>query len=161
MNEEIKARRKNYTAEKIAPWMKIDEEKTKMKVGPLQTLVDPLDSGKGEIFELNPSFISMKFHGKKLQGYYIWKKKESTEIFKKSLLPKTKEKEEKIETTDPETQKALSELLKILTGQAQIHLNKEREKIREDEKKEEEREVSLQLKKKKIEVMKKWLKENQ
>jgi len=84
---EIKARRK--TCKEIMEWINIRGEHKFMKVGPLGTFVDAVDTGKIEIYEMTPDFMSMKFFGEKLTGYFIYKRKpDGEEIFMKSQLPK-------------------------------------------------------------------------
>jgi len=82
-----KVKRKDQTPEKMASWMEIDKKKV-VKVGPLSTIVDPIDAGKAEILEKSPTFISLKLHGK-LKGYFVWKKSNGTEIFMRSKTPQT------------------------------------------------------------------------
>lgn len=99
--EEIKTKRKK--CKEIKTWMGIKKEHTFMKVGYLHTYVDPIDSGKAEIYELTPDFISMKFFGKKLKGYWVYRKKATGEqVFLKSRLPKAKSSWE-LSTGDPST----------------------------------------------------------
>jgi len=109
VEEPIRARKKQYSPEKIKPWMEISKPHKFMLVGPLPTYVDPLDKGKVEIFNMSPTFISMKLHGSKLKGYFIWKKTETDQVFMKSKLPKTEEKSDndEIEETFKEVLKAL------------------------------------------------------
>ncbi|RLJ09965.1 MAG: hypothetical protein DRP15_01725 [Candidatus Aenigmatarchaeota archaeon] len=58
----------------IEKWMAIDKPKTKMMVADLVTYVTPIDEGTVNIIEYNPpSFISMEFHGEKLEGYFVYR----------------------------------------------------------------------------------------
>jgi len=89
IEEWIKAKRK--TCKEIKEWMTIDKEHTMKMVGPLVTFVDPIDKGKAEVFEMTPDFMSMKFHGDKLIGYFVYKRNpDGDQIFIKSKLPKAK-----------------------------------------------------------------------
>jgi len=150
VDEEIKVKRKDYTPEKIKPWMDIKEKKI-VKVGPLTTHIESMDMGKAEIFEMNPTFISMKFHGKKLSGYFIWKKTEDKQVFMKSRLPKAEEKGESIKESetklsDEALEKAFRKVLKQIEQKAEKDPEKEK--------------LNLELKKKKIELIDKWLEAN-
>ena len=55
-------------------WMSIVKPHSFRLVGPLATYVDPIDRGSIEVIENTENFISMKFHGKKLSGYFVYKK---------------------------------------------------------------------------------------
>ena len=55
-------------------WMIIDKPHTFRLVGPLATYVDPIDKGGVNVIENSENFVSMKFHGDKLSGYFVYKK---------------------------------------------------------------------------------------
>ncbi|RLC81206.1 MAG: hypothetical protein DRI61_04270 [Chloroflexi bacterium] len=67
-------------------WMKIEKKQVKY-VGPLKTIVEPLDEGDILIIEENPDFISYNLNGKDLKGYFIAKKTNEGWIFEKARLP--------------------------------------------------------------------------
>lgn len=138
--EEIKSKRKTYSPDRIKPWIAIAKQKTPMKVGPLNTLVDPIDKGKAEIFEINPNFVSMKFHGSKLNGYFVWRKKEDIEVFLRSRLPSTSE--QKGDVFD-----------KYIRGFLEI--------VKETKHSDEDLKLDRELKEKKLIVLKKFLEENE
>jgi len=146
---EIEARRKTFSAEKIKPWMDIDKEHKFMMVGPLSTYVDPLDKGDAEIFEMTPDFMSMKLHGKSLHGYFVWKKGEAGQVFVRSRLPPTKETKSEtmsMETDDNLLDRVYEKVLKQIDEKANFDLEKEK--------------TTLELKKKKIELINQWLEAN-
>jgi len=70
-------------------WMHIKKPREVRYVGPLKTIVEPIDEGDMLIIEENPDFISYKLNGKILKGYYIAKKTPEGWIFEKARLPKT------------------------------------------------------------------------
>lgn len=165
--EEIKSRRKTYSPEKIKPWMEIDEEHKFMLVGPLPTRVDPVDKGEAQIFEMSPDFVSMQFKGNKLKGYFIWKKRETDQIFMRSRLPKVEKNailSEETGTTDDE--KTIEKILRILELKALEKtksldlktLEKNLERLqKETEETREEKELETKLKKKKLEFLERWI----
>jgi len=85
--EPIRAvRKKCYDVE---GWFIKEGKGIRRKVGGIWTKVDVLDHGTVDIIEINPFFMSMMFHGKKLKGYYVAKKTDEGWIFMKSKLPHT------------------------------------------------------------------------
>jgi len=87
--EGIKAVLKNCP--NVAEWMKIDKERTKMMVGNLVTYVSPIEQGNVDVIEYKPPFfVSMRFHGKELNGYYVYVLKEGKGILEKGILPSPK-----------------------------------------------------------------------
>lgn len=72
-------------------WMTIDKAHTFRLVGPLATYVDPVDKGSIEVIEHTPEFVSMKFHGSKITGYFVYRKNPEGEgRFEHSKLPEPK-----------------------------------------------------------------------
>ena len=85
--EPIRAvRKKCYDVE---GWFIKEGKDIRRKVGGIWTKIDVLDHGTVDIIEINPFFMSMMFHGKKLKGYYVAKKTDEGWIFMKSKLPHT------------------------------------------------------------------------
>ena len=98
VEERIRVRRKECG--EVEAWMKITEDHTFMRVGPLGTYVDPIDRGEAEIYELSPHFISMKFFGERLKGYWVYRIEPTGEPFLiKSKLPEAEE----LKKGDPST----------------------------------------------------------
>jgi len=149
VKEEIKVKRKTVTLDKIRPWMKIKKEHTRMMVGPLVTFVDPMDAGKADFFELTPTFISLKLHGKILNGYFVWKKTEGKQFFMRAKLPKTEKKTEVMSPSDEALEKAFQKVMKSIEEKASKKEDPEKEKL------------NIELKKKKIQIIEKWLEANE
>jgi len=76
--------------EDIKDWMGITE-RTKKKVGSLTTWVTPIDKGKVTIISYQPpNFVHLKFEGKKLKGFYVYKLVPKVGgIFRISKFPET------------------------------------------------------------------------
>lgn len=92
-SSKIKARKKKYSSESIAPWMRISKVHTFKLVGPLPTYVDPVDKGSVQVIEDTDAFRSFQFKGSKLKGYWIYKKAEGEQYFQRGKLPVTKDEE--------------------------------------------------------------------
>ena len=70
-------------------WMDIKEREHR-KVGNLDTIVEPIDSGEIKYIEENPDFLSFELKGKELKGLYIAKKQAGDKwTFQKTNIART------------------------------------------------------------------------
>jgi len=70
-------------------WMDI-KEKEHRKVGGLDTIIEPIDSGEVKYIEENPDFLSFELKGKVLKGLYIAKKQAGDKwTFQKTNIART------------------------------------------------------------------------
>jgi len=86
--ERVKAHRK--VCYQVKDWFIKEGKGIKRRVGNVWTKIDVLDSGRVDVIERNPYFMSMIFYGNKIKGYYILKKEDNQWFFIKSRLPKPK-----------------------------------------------------------------------
>lgn len=139
--EEVKAILKDCPD--TAEWMKIDKNNTKVMIGNLVTYVSPIENGNVSIIEYRPPFfVSMRFKGSELNGYYVYIVKEGIGKLKKEVLPHPLS-----QPAPPEKRNVEDEALMRIVEQ-EIKRNK---KSKEDE------ELSIELKKKKLQLVEKWL----
>ena len=141
----------------IQSWMEISEPKTKMMVGQLETYVTPIDKGKVTVIQNSlPSFISMEFYGEKLKGYFIFKEENSQGRFERAKVPHSDTPLPSRDSHPPSSTNLTEERTNNMGIDESLFKIVEHELERKKETKE-ERKISLELKRKKIELIEKWL----
>lgn len=129
----------------------IKEGKVSKNVGELASTIEVLDYGNVTVTESNPTFRTFEFDANKITGKWILRKEEDRWIFERSSIEDKKEDETnkediKVSTEDEEIDEVFKKVL---------------ERIREQADNTEDEKLSRELKKKKLELITRWVEQQE